>query len=294
MAQGGHTGEERTAKIYRVTLLGFVVNLLLTILKLMAGILGHSAAMVADAIHSASDFATDAVVMIFVRIAAKPEDDDHKYGHGKYETLASIMIGLLLAMVGIGLLVGGARSVWELLHGAQIERPGGVALIAAMISIVAKEALYWYTVAVARKVDSPVVMANAWHHRSDALSSIGTLIGVGCAHFLGASWAIADPLAAILVSLLILKVAYELTRSGVEEMLEKSLPAEVEARIMEILSMSHEVYSPHELRTRRIGERIAIEAHILVDGAMSVKSAHELTDEIENRLKQEYGSATLI
>ena len=264
---------ERTRKIYRATWIGMVVNIALSLLKLAAGILGRSGAMIADAVHSISDLATDVIVLIFARISSKPEDAGHNYGHGKYETLASILISLTLIAVG---------------------RPGAIALIAAAISIVAKEVLYRYTVRVGRQTDSPSVVANAWHHRSDALSSIGTLTGIGLAYFLGDKWRIADPLAALVVSVFIFKIAFDLLRSGLGELLEHALPAATEQEILNILTHSKEVTEPHHLRTRRIGATVAIEAHIRVDPRMSVLRSHQLTVDIERQLKERFGPNTLI
>lgn len=288
------TSDQRVKAIYRVTLVGTAVNVVLTIAKLLAGIFGRSSAMVADAVHSASDFATDLVVLVFVRISAKPKDEDHDYGHGKYETLATLIIGLALAAVGIGILVNAARSIAMVMNGGTIPSPEPIALIAAVVSIVAKEWLYRYTVAVGRRVQSSSVIANAWHHRSDAFSSIGTLVGIGCAYFLGGKWRIADPIAAMVVAALIVNVAYGLVRSGLEELLEKSLPLDVENDILEILTANPAVTKPHNLRTRRIGSGVAIDAHIRVDGNMTVHDAHELTVEIEKALKARFGDNTIV
>lgn len=284
----------REKEIYRVTLVGFVVNLILSAAKLAAGILGRSGAMVADAIHSFSDMATDIVVIVFARISSKPKDDGHDYGHGKYETLATIIISLALAAVGIGILSSSIGSIRTILEGGTLPRPGAVALVAAVVSIVAKEILYRYTVRVGRRIDSPSVIANAWHHRSDALSSLGTLAGIGCAYFLGEKWRIADPIAALLVAVFIFKIALDLIRTGVGELLEKSLPADVEQEILSIVTANPEIRSPHNLRTRRIGASIAIEVHVRVDGAMSVAHSHALTVDIEHRLRARFGAGTMI
>lgn len=284
----------REKEIYRVTLVGFVVNLILSAAKLAAGILGRSGAMVADAIHSFSDMATDIVVIVFARISSKPKDDGHDYGHGKYETLATIIISLALAAVGIGILSSSIGSIRTILEGGTLPRPGAVALVAAVVSIVAKEILYRYTVRVGRRIDSPSVIANAWHHRSDALSSLGTLAGIGCAYFLGEKWRIADPIAALLVAVFIFKIALDLIRTGLGELLEKSLPADVEQEILSIVTANPEIRSPHNLRTRRIGASIAIEVHVRVDGAMSVAHSHALTVDIEHRLRARFGAGTII
>ena len=284
----------REKEIYCVTLVGFVVNLILSAAKLAAGILGRSGAMVADAIHSFSDMATDIVVIVFARISSKPKDDGHDYGHGKYETLATIIISLALAAVGIGILSSSIGSIRTILEGGTLPRPGAVALVAAVVSIVAKEILYRYTVRVGRRIDSPSVIANAWHHRSDALSSLGTLAGIGCAYFLGEKWRIADPIAALLVAVFIFKIALDLIRTGLGELLEKSLPADVEQEILSIVTANPEIRSPHNLRTRRIGASIAIEVHVRVDGAMSVAHSHALTVDIEHRLRARFGAGTMI
>lgn len=284
----------REKEIYRITLVGFVVNLILSAAKLAAGILGRSGAMVADAIHSFSDMATDIVVIVFARISSKPKDDGHDYGHGKYETLATIIISLALAAVGIGILSSSIGSIRTILEGGTLPRPGAVALVAAVVSIVAKEILYRYTVRVGRRIDSPSVIANAWHHRSDALSSLGTLAGIGCAYFLGEKWRIADPIAALLVAVFIFKIALDLIRTGLGELLEKSLPADVEQEILSIVTANPEIRSPHNLRTRRIGASIAIEVHVRVDGAMSVAHSHALTVDIEHRLRARFGAGTMI
>lgn len=284
----------REAGIYRVTFVGSVVNLLLLVFKFVAGILGHSAAMLADAVHSLSDFVTDIIVIVFVRISSKPEDEGHDYGHGKYETLATAIIGLILLFVGFGILWNGATSIWDFWQGGELKEPGMLALWAALVSIVFKELLYQYTVLKGRRLNSQAVVANAWHHRSDALSSIGTAVGIGGAILLGEQWLILDPLAAVVVSLFIMKVAIQLLVPCVEELLEKSLPAEVEEKIkQEILSFPG-VTSPHHLRTRRIGSSYAIEVHIRMDGQITLEEAHHTATAIENRLKSEFGSRTYI
>lgn len=286
--------EIRKRRIYRVTLVGFAVNLVLSLAKLAAGVFGRSGAMVADAVHSFSDLATDVVVIVFARISAKPRDDGHDYGHGKYETLATILISMALGVVGVGILVNSIGAVRSVLDGGLLPRPGLVALVAAVLSIAAKEILYRYTVREGRAIDSPSVVANAWHHRSDALSSLGTLVGIGCAYFLGDKWRIADPIAALIVAVFIFKVAFDLIRTGVGELLEKSLPEETEREILRIVTLDPAVREPHNLRTRRIGAAIAIEIHIRVDGAMTVARSHALTVGIERRLRERFGEGTMI
>ena len=288
------TTDIRTKQIYRVTLLGMFVNMTLFIFKLVAGIVGRSGAMIADAVHSASDFATDIVVLAFVRISSKPRDDNHKWGHGKYETLASLIIGVALFAVGVEIFIESAEKIKAVANGEVLPRPGAIALIAAAASIIAKELLYQYSIRIGRKLESPSVVANAWHHRSDALSSIGALLGIGAAYLLGEKWRIADPIAAIVVAALIIKVAIDLCRASLAELLEKSLPHETEEEILSIISSTPKVYNPHNLRTRRIGANIAIEVHIRVDGAMSVQDSHEISRDIERALRARFGEQTAV
>ena len=284
----------REKSIYKVTWIGSIVNFLLLVFKFIAGFLGHSSALVADAVHSLSDFATDIIVIVFVKISGKPEDEDHRYGHGKYETLATALIGVALFAVGIGLLVSGATKVADVIKGVVLPAPSMIALVAAAVSIVAKEILYRYTVRVGKNLNSQAVVANAWHHRSDAFSSIGTLIGIGGAILLGEKWRILDPLAAIVVSAFIIKVAADLLKPCVDELLERSLPAETEKRILDIIASFPEVSSPHHLRTRRIGNHIAIEVHLRMDGKTSLEDAHTVATNVERQLKSEFGPDTHI
>lgn len=284
----------REREIYKVTLVGSAANVLLTVFKFVAGIVGHSAAMTADAVHSLSDLLTDAVVLLFVRISSKPEDKDHDYGHGKYETLATTIVGLALAAVAMGL---GWKAIEALLfwyEGGTLEAPGMLALWAAVVSIVIKELVYQYTVHRGKDLNSPAVEANAWHHRSDALSSLGTLAGIGGAILLGDRWTVLDPIAGLVVSLFILRVAWMLLKGGFNELLEASLPDEVEHEILAIVTSFPDVSDPHHLRTRRIGSRYAIELHIRMDGQMPLAASHARTCEIERALKDRFGERTLI
>lgn len=284
----------REKEIYKITIVGSGVNFLLLVFKFAAGILGHSAAMLADAVHSLSDFVTDIIVLVFVRISNKPQDKGHDYGHGKYETLATAIIGLLLLIVGFGILWNGASSIYAFARGEELEEPGMVALIAALLSIVLKEILYRYTVIKGKKLNSQAVIANGWHHRSDALSSIGTAVGIGGAILLGDHWRVLDPVAAVIVSFFIMKVAVQLLIPCVDELLEKSLPDDVEKQIEQALLSFPGVSEPHHLRTRRIGSYCAIEVHVRMDGQISLEAAHATATAIENKLKEMFGEGTLI
>ena len=279
-------------EIYKVTLWGSLINLLLVIFKFIAGFLGNSAAMIADAVHSLSDFATDVAVMLFVRMSSKPQDKGHDYGHGKYETLATAIIGIALLAVGCGILWNSVNQIYFVWKGGVIPAPGTLALWAALISILMKEVAFQFTAYVGRKVNSQAVVANAWHHRSDAFSSIGTALGIGGAIFLGEDWRILDPIAAFVVSLFILKVSLELLKSSVDELTESSLPEDVEVEIGELVAQVPEVSGLHNLRTRRIGNHYAIEMHVRMDGNLSLFEAHCKSSYIERLLKDKFGADT--
>jgi cation diffusion facilitator family transporter len=285
---------ERNKEIYKVTLVGGVVNVILLLFKFVAGIMGHSAAMVADAVHSLSDFVTDVIVIIFVHISGKPKDKSHDYGHGKYETLAMTIIGAALLAVAIGIVYGGVTKIIDWVGGEQLEAPGMLALWAALLSIALKEGVYHYSMIKARELQSQAVEANAWHHRSDALSSIGTAIGIGGAIFLGQRWTVLDPVASVIVGLFIIKVAVFLLRDGIGDLMEQSLPDEVEAEILQLAGSIEGVCEPHDLCTRRIGNHYAIELHILMDGHITLCEAHDKASEVEDLLRQHYGNETHI
>ena len=288
------TNQERERGIYKVTLIGSFANVVLLIFKFVAGFLGNSAAMLADAVHSLSDFVTDIIVLLFVKISSKPEDKEHKFGHGKYETLATVVIGIMLFLIGFGILYNGAKDVIRVINGEVLPSPGILALVAALFSIAVKEVLYQYSVIKGKTLDSQAVIANAWHHRSDALSSIGTAIGIGGAIVLGEKWSVLDPIAAIVVSFFIIKVAYVLTKNGVDDLLERSLPPEIEDEIVKIILSFDKVSEPHHLRTRRIGNKYAINVHIRMDGNTLLYEAHDTATAIERRLREKYGNETYV
>jgi len=275
-----------------VTLVGSVVNVALLLFKFVAGILGHSAAMIADAIHSLSDFVTDAVVLVFIHISDKPRDKSHDYGHGKYETLAMTFIGMVLIVVAAGILFSGATRVKQWLEGESLEAPGMLALWAALLSILLKEAIYRYSMVKARELNSKAVEANAWHHRSDALSSLGTAVGIGGAIFLGQRWTVLDPLASCVVGVLIGKVAVNLLRNAFGDLLEHSLPEAVEEEMLQLVASLPDIVEPHNLRTRRIGNHYAIELHIRMAGDITLREAHDKASEVEALLRQRYGQDT--
>ena len=282
----------RNKEIYQVTLVGGVANVVLLIFKFVAGIMGHSAAMVADAVHSLSDFVTDVIVIIFVRISSMPKDKSHDYGHGKYETLAMTIIGMALLVVAIGIVYSGMTKIIAWANGTQLEAPGMLALWAALLSVLLKEGVYRYSMVKARQLKSQAVEANAWHHRSDALSSIGTAVGIGGAIFLGQRWTVLDPIASVIVGLFIVKVSVDLLRDGIGDLMEQSLPDIIEDEILGLVASLPDVVEPHDLRTRRIGNHYAIELHILMDGDIPLKEAHDKASEVEDLLRERYGEET--
>ena len=282
----------REKEIYKVTLIGSAVNMFLLVFKFVAGILAHSGAMIADATHSLSDFITDIIVLVFVKLGNRPKDKSHDYGHGKYETLALTIIGFALMIVAIGIIVNGSTKIAFWLRGGTLEEPGMLAFWAAIVSIVMKEAVYRYSIVKARKLNSKAVEANAWHHRSDALSSIGTAVGIGGAIFFGDKWEILDPIASVVVGAFIVKVAFGLLRDGIGDLLEQSLPDKVENEILDMVNGLPGITAPHNLRTRRIGNHYAIEIHIMMDGDITLREAHDKATEVEELLREHYGKET--
>ena len=250
--------------------------------------------MIADAVHSLSDFITDIIVLVFVGISAKPQDTSHDYGHGKFETLATLFISLALIAAAIGIIVSGAQKLVAWLNGADLEAPGSLALWAAVISILLKEWMFRFTARKGRELESPALTANAWHHRSDALSSIGAAVGIGGAVLLGGRWTVLDPLASIVVGGMLIKVAWEIMRPSLGELTDESLPEKTESEILEVFHSFPDISEPHNLRTRRIGNRVAIEAHIRMDGDMTLQQAHDITSSIESTLKERFGNGTIV
>ncbi len=286
--------KERIKIAQRVTWNGFFVNLLLTIGKILTGIFGNSAAMIADGIHSLSDFVTDFIVIVFMRIAAEDRDKGHPYGHGKFETMASMLISIALFAVAVVICVNAAKQIYSIYQGNILESPSGIALIAAIVCIASKEGLFRYTVRYGKKINSPVLIANAWHHRSDALSSIGTLIGIGGAFLLGGKYTILDPIAAIVVSVFIGRAAYQIGFPTVQELLEASLPEEIENEIAFLIRNTDKVRFYHHLQTRKIGSTYAIDVHIKLDRDISLVEAHDVATDIEHQLRDKYGRQTQI
>lgn len=286
--------EQRERTIFRVTLIGSIVNAALIILKFVAGVAGRSSALIADAVHSLTDFITDVVVLIFVKLSGKPRDKVHSYGHGKFETLATLIIGVFLTGAGAGLLVSGIRKVISSLNGNTLPEPTWLAFSVAAASIVVKEILYRYTVRVGKKVNSDAVIANAWHHRSDAISSLGTVVGIGGAILLGEKWRILDPMAAALVSVFIIKSGWDIIRPAVNELLEGALPESQSAEIAELITSVSGVRGYHNLRTRKIGNTIAVDVHVKMDGSLLLEEAHAIATRIEEKIRRRFGPDSIV
>ncbi len=286
--------ENREREIRKITLWGAAVNIVLTTAKLAAGVFGRSAAMVADGVHSLSDLLTDAIVLIFTNISSKGNDRNHSFGHGKFETMATLIISIILIVVGAELMGNGIRSIINVANGAILPRPGYIALGAAIVSIILKEVLYRWTAKIGESTNSPAVTANAWHHRSDALSSVGSLIGIGGAIILGQKWTILDPIASCGISIAIIVVAVKMSIPPLNELLEASLPESIENEIITTASSVNGVNDIHNLKTRRNGISAIIDAHIVVDPHISITEAHDIATEVEEALRRKLGNETQI
>ena len=284
---------DRTAKVTFVTLVGSVVNIILTVFKIFAGVLGRSTAMIADGIHSLSDLMSDIVVIVFVKISAKGRDKDHDYGHGKFETFATLIISLMLIVVAVNLMSGGINKIRQILDGGEVSSPGMIALWAAVASIVLKEILYRYTIIQGKALNSPMMIANAWHHRSDAFSSVGSLLGIAGAIFLGDKFVILDPITGCVISIFILVMAVKMSVPAIKELLDVSLPDDVEEKIEATAKSVKGVVDLHELKTRREGPGIIMEGHLVLDSEISLKEAHDISKKVEESLRKEFGTETL-
>lgn len=285
---------ERSSTISRVTLWGAAGNLALTAFKFLAGVLGHSASMMADAVHSLSDLISDAVILVMVRFSSKSADRDHQYGHGKYETLATVAIAILLIVVGGDLMAEGVEKINSVLSGGEIPMPGSIALWAAIASILVKEALYQWTAHVGKKVNSPAMITNAWHHRTDALSSVGAAMGIGAAMYFGGKWVILDPLVCCVISILIIFIGVKMAIPALHELTEGSLPDDIQSDILRIIESEPGIDSVHNLKARRNGPRIILSAHIVVDPDLPVREANTVCKRAQTAVKAKYGPETLL
>lgn len=283
----------RADRAKKVTWIGFVVNIVLSTAKVAAGIIGHSGAMIADGIHSISDSVTDVIVIVFIGVSSKGENAKYRYGHGKFETFATMLISFALFAVAIGLFVSSAATIIDAINGKPLARPAMITFIMAFISIAVKEWLFQYTRIVGEQIKSTALVANAWHHRSDAFSSVAVLIGIGCAMFLGDQWRVLDPIAAAIVSVFIGLVAYRLALPSIRELLEVSLPDSVTKEIAGVIGQVDGVRAYHHLRTRKNGNIYILDFHIKVDTNLTIVEAHEIANRVENTLKGKYGQSTI-
>lgn len=292
--QTGYTDSQVVGIARRVTWVGFVINAILGGLKIAAGVIGRSGAMVADGVHSLTDFITDLIVIVMIGVSRWKVNKIYQYGYGKYETFATLLIGVSLALVAVALFWHGFSEVLDSVHGTPPPEPGKIALWMAIASIIAKEWMFHYTRNWGRRIDSAAVIANAWHHRSDAISSIATLVGVGGAILLGEQWRILDPVAAMIVSIFIAVSSIDIARPAIRELLEVSLPPDVTEPLMEIIKSTPDVITYHHFRSRRNGPRIIIDVHIKVAPDITVKAGHEIATQVEHRLKKGFGDSMIV
>lgn len=285
---------DRASRASGITLVGSFVNVILAAGKLAAGLAGSSAAMVADAVHSLSDFGTDLVVLVTMRIAQAPADDSHHYGHGKFETLGALMIGIALAAAGAGMGLASIRSVISFYRGHPLPQPGMIALVAAGVSILAKEAMFRVTRSLGRSIESPALEANAWHHRSDALSSVGAFLGIGGAAVLGPRFYVLDPLAGVLISVIVLRVAARIAVDALGELTEAAGDPAMQEQVREITRGVAGVSDPHRIRTRRLGPYAVIDLHARVNGAIPLRDAHALSHDLQDALVHAFGEGTIV
>ncbi len=273
---------EKTAM--RVSMVSIVANIILTICKFLAGILAHSGAMISDAIHSASDVFSTFVVIIGVRISGRASDKDHPYGHERMECVAAIVLATILAVTGLGI---GGSAIGTIAGGdyTRLAVPGRLALAAAVLSIVVKEGMYQYTRVHARRIDSGALMADAWHHRSDALSSIGALIGIAGSRL---GFPAADPIASVVICFFIEKAAYEIFRDAVNKMVDKACEDEVEMEFMQCAKGQDGVLGVDLLHTRVFGNKIYVDIEIRVDGDKSLREAHGIAERVHDAIEKKF------
>ncbi len=268
----------------KVSKVSIIANLALTILKLAAGVIAHSGAMISDAIHSASDVFSTIVVIIGIKISGKASDKDHPYGHERMECVAAIVLATILAATGLGI---GYTAVEKIAGGnyANLVVPGMMALVAAILSIVVKEGMYQYTRVYARKIDSGALMADAWHHRSDALSSVGALVGIAGARM---GFPILDPVASVVICFFIEKAAYEIFMDAVDKMVDKACDEEVEAELTECALSQEGVQGVDLLHTRVFGNKIYVDIEIRVDGEMRLRDAHGIAEHVHDAIEKNF------
>lgn len=284
----------REEKAKKATIVSVIVNILLTVSKIAVGILGKSGAMLADGIHSLSDLVTDIIVFISIRISSKPADDDHNYGHGKFETVATFIVSIALFLAGFNILSNGVTNIYHFIRGGILVKPSSIVLYIAILSILSKEILFRYTMIVGKRITSDAVIANAYHHRSDVLSSIGVLISALIITIFGDRYAFFDSIAEIVVSIFIFNVAVKLIKPSLNQLTDSSMSTENINKVKEVFDKNPAVLSYHHLRTRKIGNQHAIDIHILVKDSLNVNEAHDITVDLELVIKEILGMDTFI
>ena len=282
------------SKLRHVTLVGFWINAALVVLKLFFGYWGHSDALVADGYHSLSDFLTDFMVLYFVGVSFRKADKDHPYGHGKFETVGSLLISVVLILVALGIGVAAIETIMNAFNGKEIPRPDVWTIVIAAVSIVSKEYCYRYTMRYARRYDSPSLKANAWHHRTDAISSIATLIGVSLSYALGDNWRILDPITSIIIAVFIGVSAVSIARPSLSELLEASLPQAELVKIRQIIRSVPGVKRVHNLRARQNGRSIIVDVNIHVDPDITIREGHAIAEDAEKCLRKAFDSNMII
>lgn len=283
---------DRTRRATRVTRFGVLWNVVLTIIKFAAGFFGNSSALIADAIHSFSDFISDIAVLAGLKVAGKPKDASHHYGHGKFETITTLAITLTLFFAGGLMIYESISSIIGMFSGTDANVPRMITLWIALISILIKEGLYQYTLRAGKQINSSALITNAWHHRTDAFSSIAVSVGIAGSIFLGPDWRILDPIAALLISIIVIRFALKIFISAIDELAEASLGEEINREIMDTVKKVPGVIFPHAMKTRKIGSNYAIDLHIKVDPKLSIVEAHDISTDVETALEAAYGSET--
>lgn len=274
--------EKKTAM--RVSAVTIVWNVILSIFKLIAGIVGHSGAMISDAVHSASDVFSTIIVILGINIASRQSDDDHQYGHDRLECVAAILLAVVLFATGIGIGIGGINKIITGTTGKD-EIPGMIALLAAVASILVKESMFWYTRSAAKKINSGALMADAWHHRSDALSSIGALIGIGGARL---GFPVLDPIASVIICVFIVKAAYDIFKDAIDKMVDKSCDEETEEKMRRLIEEQQGVLKVDVLRTRLFGAKMYVDIEIAADGDITLREGHEIAQVVHDKVEEEF------
>lgn len=269
----------------KVSGVSIAVNLLLSVFKLIAGILAHSGAMISDAVHSASDVGSTFIVMIGVTLSGKKSDKEHQYGHERMECVSSIILSGLLLATGLGIGLGGVENIVKSSHGEAIVIPGMLALVAAVVSIVVKEWMFWYTRGAAKKINSGALMADAWHHRSDAMSSVGAFVGIFGARM---GFPILDPLASVVICLLIVKASVDIFRDAIDKMVDRSCDEKTEKEMRETILKVDGVKRIDLLQTRLFGSKMYVDIEIAADGAQTLDVAHEIAEKVHHAIEETF------